>query len=153
MKKICMLLFAGLILFASTGCGSEKIVDSATCTKKEEQYYHTVRLKAKDNKVETMGITFVYENSALGIESFKDVSDEQKEKIKESMLKNLGLEGTYEGFSIDVYFDDQMKVDLEIDIEKADKEALKKLNMDFSNTNLDMNDSIKSYKDTGFTCK
>lgn len=77
-----------------------------------------------------------------------------KEQIKTNMLTTLGFnDKTYEGFSINVYFDDQMKVDIEVDMDTVEQEALTKVGLNFSNTNLDYDDAVQSYRTGGFTCE
>lgn len=154
MKKISLLVMSVLLIGVLTGCEKEDVVTTTTCTKQGAMYNNTTRLIATNEKIEKVEINYVYENSAMGITSFNDVTDDQKEQIKNNMLNTLGFDDTtYEGFSIDIYFDDQMKVDMVIELETVDQDVLDALGLDFSNTNLNINDAVQSYKDTGFICE
>lgn len=154
MKKISTILLAIMMICVVTGCGKEDEVKTVTCTKQESAYSNTTTLTSKNGEVGKIKITYAYDNSAMGVSSFNDVTDEQKEQIKTNMLTTLGFnDKTYEGFSINVYFDDQMKTDIEINMETVEQEALDKVGLNFSNTNKDFDDAVQSYKDTGYTCE
>ena len=70
------------------------------------------------------------------------------------MLTTLGFnDKTYEGFSINVYFNDQMKVNIEVDMDTVKQEALTKVGLNFINTNLDYDEAVQSYRTGGVTCE
>lgn len=154
MKKISMLLSAIIMVFVVTGCDEKEEVKTFACTSKFDKYTNTTTLTSENGKVGKVKVTYAYDNEAMGVTSFNDVTDEQKEQIKTNMLTTLGFnDKTYEGFSINVYFDDQMKVDIEVDMDTVEQEALTKVGLNFSNTNLDYDDAVQSYRTGGFTCE
>lgn len=151
MKKILYVFIAILMLGVFSGC--EKEEKTTTCTIDRSSYSETQKLTGKRN-VEQLELTYVYENSLFNIDSFNDLTDEQKEQIKTTMLTNLGFDKTsYDGFEIIVDIQDKMTVTMKIDIAKADTSVTKKVGIDFSSTNLNYDDAVKSYEDIGYTCK
>lgn len=151
MKKALYIFIAVLMLGTFSGCGKEE--KTTTCTIDRSSYNETQKLTGKD-KVEQLEMTYVYDNSLFNIETLNTLTDEQKEQIKTSMLTNLGFDKTsYEGFEILVDIQDKMTVTMKIDIAKADTSVTKKVGIDFTNTNLDYDDAVKSYEDLGYTCK
>ncbi len=153
MKKISIFLLALVCTFLVTGCQSSK-VESATCTSKEEGYAQEVTYYATAGEIDKMKLKITYDNSLFGVESFSTYSDSQKEEMKSTMLKNLGLEKTnYEGLDIVVEIDDQLVVTIDADIAKADPEILKKIGMDFAGVDMDFDKTISESEASGATCK
>ena len=151
MKKILYIFITILMLGIFSGC--EKQEQTTTCTIDKNTYYETQILRGKD-KVEQLEMTYVYDNSLFNVESLNNFTEDQKEQIKTNMLNNLGFEKTkYEGFEIIIDIQDKMTVTIKIDISKADTNITKKVGIDFSNTNLNYDEAVKSYKDIGYTCK
>lgn len=46
-----------------------------------------------------------------------------------------------------------MKVNIEVDMDTVKQEALTKVGLNFSNTNLDYDEAVQSYRTGGVTCE
>ncbi len=153
MKKLYLLLIMTLMVFTLSGCGKDKI-ESKTCTRTVDSYVETTKYTATNSEIDKINAEFVYDNSLFGVETLSTLTDEQKETIKSNFLTNLGLESyTYEGLTIALDIEDQLKVTIDADLKKADADILKKLGYDFSNTNMNFDEGIKSLVEAGYTCK
>ena len=157
MKKNFGLLFFVIMLFTITACSDKKIEDKiATCSIKTDTHYENVILNGTNGKVTRFEATYEYINEAIGIENMENVSSEQKQLLVDNMYTNLGFEKekVYDGFDIDITVTDKLIVKFSGDINnKSATESFKKLGLDFSNTDLNFKNAIKSYEDSGYNCK
>lgn len=153
MKKISMLLMTIVLSLTLAGCGKSGKITSSTCTLNQNNIEQTFKMTATDDEIDKIDMTMVYDSKTLGVNSLSDLTDEQKEQVKTTMLKTLGLEGTYEGLEIDIDIQDKMTVTIKMDLKKADKDVLKKLKLDFTNADMSLKKSVKQMEEEGATCK
>lgn len=156
MKKLSILALTIVLAFMVSGCamtGSK--VETKTCTMGEVNGIdQTFVFSATNNEVDKMELKMVFNNSLFGIDTLSTLNDTQKETIKSTMLKNLGLDSdTYEGLEIIVDIDDQMTVEVKADITKADPEVLKKIGMDLTGVDKSFDRAISDMEEAGATCK
>lgn len=152
MKKISLLI-AFMLLFI-TGCGrGEQVV---TCTKHVDGIYETIVLNATSNKITNVDATYKYDNSLLNIDSIKNITDEQKDKIINTMYKNLGFSKNevYDKFTFNISIDDQLIVSFSGDInDETASNNFKKMGIDFKSTDLQLKKTIAMYKKDNYICK
>lgn len=156
MKKLSILALTIVLAFMVSGCamtGSK--VETKTCTMGEVNGIdQTFVFSATNNEVDKMELKMVFNNSLFGVDTLSTLNDTQKETIKSTMLKNLGLDSdTYEGLEIIVDIDDQMTVEVKADITKADPEVLKKIGMDLTGVDKSFDRAISDMEEAGATCK
>lgn len=156
MRKLSILALTIVLAFMVSGCamtGSK--VETKTCTMGEVNGIdQTFVFSATNNEVDKMELKMVFNNSLFGIDTLSTLNDTQKETIKSTMLKNLGLDSdTYEGLEIIVDIDDQMTVEVKADITKADPEVLKKIGMDLTGVDKSFDRAISDMEEAGATCK
>lgn len=156
-KKLSILLLTIMMMVMLTGCGEdilkEDVIASSTCTKQNEDYHETLTVMATNDEINNVELTFVYENSLFGVDTLSTLDETQKEQVKANMLTNLGLESsTYEGFEVVIDIQDKMTVTIKADLTKADSEVLKKVGLDFSNTNMSYEDAVKSLEAEDYSC-
>lgn len=150
MKKILTLALV-MILFVC-GCGKDEVLTN-TCTLKEDGLEQTYKMTATNDEINKVELEIVYDNETLGVDSLEGLTNDQKEQIKTNMLTTLGLEQTtYEGFEIKIDIEEKMTVTIDADLTKADAEVLKKVGLDFSNTDMSLENAVEDFKDTGATC-
>lgn len=145
MKKILILI---IIVFL-TGCG-EKI---NTCNIKTNEFEQNWKYVSKNDELKEIELDITYDNSLFGeIDSFESLNSNQKEVLKNQILKKLGFEkSNYEGFNIDIAINKEIKVMSKINYKKADKELLKKIGIDFDKSNI--NDILKDMRSNGAICQ
>ena len=159
MKKMCGLLLTLVMVFSLCGCGEEKVEQkesvTKTCTLNEENIEETFVLTATDGEdIDKVDLTMVFDNAMFGVDSLNVLDDTQKEQVKTNMLTTLGLDSdTYEGLAINIDIQDQMTVTINADINKADAEVLKKIGMDFTDADMNLENAVKDLTDGGATCK
>ncbi len=156
MRKLSILALTIVLAFMVSGCamtGSK--VETKTCTMGEVNGIdQTFVFSATNNEVDKMELKMVFNNSLFGVDTLSTLNDTQKETIKSTMLKNLGLDSdTYEGLEIIVDIDDQMTVEVKADITKADPEVLKKIGMDLTGVDKSFDRAISDMEEAGATCK
>jgi len=156
MRKLSILALTIVLAFIVSGCamtGSK--VETKTCTMGEVNGIdQTFVFSATNNEVDKMELKMVFNNSLFGVDTLSTLNDTQKETIKSTMLKNLGLDSdTYEGLEIIVDIDDQMTVEVKADITKADPEVLKKIGMDLTGVDKSFDRAISDMEEAGATCK
>lgn len=153
MKKLSILVLTLVLALTLTGCGNK--VESSTCSMGEKDGIdQTFKFSATNGKVDKVELNMVFNNSLFGVETLETLDDAQKEQIKTTMLKNLGLTSdTYEGLEIIVDIQDKMSVTVKADIEKADPEILKKIGMDLEGVDMGYKRAISDMEKAGATCK
>lgn len=153
MKKLSILVLTVVLALTLTGCGNK--VESATCSMGEKNGINqTFKFSATNGQVDKVELNMVFNNSLFGIETLDTLNETQKETIKSTMLKNLGLEkDTYEGLEIIVEIKDQMSVTIKADIKKADPAILKKIGMNFEGVDMGYKRAISDMEKAGATCK
>ncbi len=145
MKKILILI----VVFLLTGCG-EKI---NTCTIKTSEFEQKWKYISKNENVEKIELDISYDNSLFGkIDSFETLTSKEKNVLKNQILSKLGFEKeNYPGFDIDIIIDKNINVKVKSDITMVNKELLKKIGLDFNETNI--NQIIKHMIDNGAICE
>lgn len=153
MKKLSKLLLVGILATTLTGCG-EDVVETKTCSKQNKDYHETYVLTATNDEIEKVELKFVYENSMFGLDTLANLDDATKETIKTSMLKTLGLDSSsYEGFEVNIDIQDQMTVTIKADLTTADAEIMKKVGLDFANTDMSLKRAVSDLEDSGSVCE
>lgn len=156
MKKSIFLLLTVITIGVLTGCGTSEIKEqTATCTKQESTHYEAITLSATNDKVSRFDATYKYEGSVFGADNLDNVTEEQKQEFINNMYTNLGFEKDkdYDGFNIKIEVEDKVIVTYGGDINNASAQIqLKKLGIDFSNTDLTFTNAVESYKLSGYTC-
>ena len=147
MKKV---LIIGCLLLL-TGCG-EKINTCSIKTLESEQKWRYV---SKEEKIKEIEVDIIFNNSTFGnIDSFNSLNSAQKETLKKQILKELGFEkSSYEGLEIKITVEKEIKVKVNIDYTKVNKELLNKIGIDFEDIDMNINQVITNMKSNGATCK
>ena len=153
MKKISMLLLIFVLMLTLTGCGKD-VISTKNCTMQNDSYVEIYKITATNDEIDKVELTIVYDNSMFNVESLDILDDTQKDQIKTNMLDTLGLESTtYEGFEINIEVEEQMSVNIKADLKLADTEVLKKVGLDFSNTDMSFERAVKDLEETGAVCE
>ena len=148
MKKVYLLLVVALLLI-TTGCTKEAKETSKTCTMEEEGMKQVYTFGATDGEIDKVSIAMTFDD-----ESMKNLTDEDKEQFKQIMLDSMGLEDkTYEGMSISFDFSDKVTITIDTDLKKASKDDMKKVGLDFDDTDMSLAKTIKEMEKDGATCK
>lgn len=163
MKKISMLLLSIILGATLTGCSigteendtpKEDVIATKTCTQEYDDYVGTYVLTATNDEIDKIEMTYVYNNSLFNVDTLATLTEEQKEQIKTNMLSTLGLDNaTNEGMEIQIDIQDQMTVTIKADLKVADAAVLKKVGLDFSNTDMSLEAAVKGYEKDGATCQ
>lgn len=160
LKKVILLLLAVIMVGVITGCGKAdeiKIKDqTAICTKQESTHHETITLNGTSGKVSRFDAVYKYEPSVFDTDNFDYVTEEQKQEFINNMYSNLGFEKdkVYDGFNIKVEVEDKVIVTYGGDINNTSAQTeLKKLGIDFSNTDLTFENAVDSYQIAGYTCE
>lgn len=153
MKKSFLVGILVMLCFIATGCGNK--AETKTCTRTVEgSYDETFVMSATNNTIDKIDVTYVYYNELFGVETLSNLTDEQKTQIKNEMLKNLSLEKyEYDGLKISIDIADRMTVNIKAELNVADVDVMKKIGLDFTNTNKNFDDGVKSMTDASYTCK
>jgi len=151
MKKVFSLLVTMILFVALTGCGKK---ETKTCTITEDNQKQIITVSATNNTVDEMEMTMIFESDFFGMDDLNALTNDQKEQIKTNMLKALGLEkSNYDGFSITIDITDVMTVVIDADLEVVDPDVIKKVGLDFTDTDMDFDRGIQSLIDNGAVCK
>lgn len=154
MKKALVLLFTIALSITLCGCSNENKVTTSTCSISESSMKMSMKFSATNGEIDKVVMTVTPNNSTMGISSFKDLDDDMKSQIKKLFLSSLGLEkDSYDGVKIDVTFDEEMDVKLDLDLKVADKDILDKLGLDLDDTDMNLEKSVKELEESGYTCK
>ena len=149
MKKIIFLILITIII---SGCSKEEFT-SKSCNMKENNIRTTFNLTATNKKINKVVMKIEMDNSLLKVESLEILDDKQKTEIKENVLKSLGLDrDEYEGINIEVVINKTIIITINADLNKADKEILKKIGMDFTDADLSLKRTVKSLEEKGAIC-
>lgn len=153
MRKLSYLLATLTMVLLVTGCG-EDVIETKTCTLVQEgTMEQTFKLTATNDEINKVELTMVYDNAIFEVDTLSTLTDDQKEQVKTNMLTTLGLDSTsYEGLEIIIDIAHQMTVTLIADLEKADVEVLKKVGLDFTDTDMSLKRAISDMKNSGGTC-
>lgn len=145
------------MIFMLTGCEKNKIEDQlATCTKQESTHHETITLSGTNGKVSRFDAVYKYEPSIFGAVNLDNVKEEKKQEFINNMYTNLRFEKDkeYDGFNISVSVTDKVIVSYGGDINNNEAQTqLKKLGIDFSETDLIFKNAVESYKTVGYTCQ
>lgn len=154
MKKLSMVLLSFFVIVFVSGCGKD-VVETRTCTSNQNGVEQSFTFTATNDEINKVDMVFTYDNSLFGISSFKDVDNETKEQMKNSMMESFGLEkNKYDGFEIKIDIQDKMTVTINADLKKADKNILSKVGMNFTgDEDMSLKRAVEDSKADGFTCK
>lgn len=155
MKKLMAVACAALLL---AGCGSttkEVKKETKKCTLNEKVMGMTaeVKLDAEDDIVKKVVMSYIMPGSLLGGDASK-LTEEDMETMKSTMLSGIGAsEG--EGVAVTAKaVEKDLRIDVDIDLEKTDATVLKNLNMTGNTKNIKLSETIASAeKDGEMTCK
>lgn len=158
MKKLSVLLLSLVMVLTFAGCGNdsikEDVVATKTCSRQNDGYEEIYKWTATNDKIEKVELSIVYDNSMFGVETLSTLTNEQKEQIRKNMLTTLGLESnSYEGIEINIDIEDKMTVSIDADLKKADEKVLKKVGLDFSDTDLSLKTAVSAAEEDGASCK
>ena len=158
MKKISILLLTTIMAITLTGCrnniSTTDAITSKICTIKQNGIEQTYKYTATNDEIDKVELTMVYDNSLFGVETLSTLTESQKEQITTEMLNSLELESTtYEGLDINIDIQDQMKVNLKADLTKANPEILKKVGLDFTDADMNLERTVEDMTDAGAVCK
>lgn len=155
MKKLSILVLAIVLALTVTGCTGIGKVQTKTCSMGNVNGIdRTFTFSATNGEVDKVELKMIFSNSLFGVDSLSTLSDSQKETVKSSILKNLGLEkDSYEGLEIIVDIKDQMTIVVKADLAKADPAILKKIGMDLTGADMSFDRAISDMEKAGATCK
>lgn len=153
MKKISMVLFGLTAIVLVTGCGAQNTEQKLVCTSTEAEdgmnIEQTISMTFKNDKLNHMTMDV---NSKITDKDVKNNWDMFTQYMDEQ-----NKETEKEGISLKVTKDDknyEYKVTIDVDLEKADKEALETYELsDLLDDNSTLEDNKKSAESDGFTCK
>lgn len=148
-KKMLLLLF--IILFTTCGCGSKKVYK---CHIDQENYMtQDIEFTADKDNISKIKLTILFANELIDASKLKDLTNEQKEQIRKSLIENLGLnvENT-EGLNFSLDINDKMAFILDIDVNDKNMSLLKMLGLDLSDKDTNIDTVIKSLTSNGATC-
>lgn len=156
-KKIMAFLFAAVLL---TGCGSNaKQVkkETKTCTTEYQDMKMSMKMNAEDDVIKTMDIEYLYSEKMLGFDASK-VDKDQLKVMEETVMTQLGINGEEEGVKATVHVDGTgMKMDIHIDLMKADSKVLNKFSITGNTKNVKLSETVenaqKGQEGIKFTCK
>lgn len=155
MKKLIAVACTALLL---AGCGSssnEVKKESKTCTLNEKVMGMTaeVKLDAEDDVVKKVVMSYTMPSSLLGGDA-SELAEEDMETLKASMLSAIGAtEGERVAVSAKAVEKD-LRIDVDIDLEKVDATVLKNLNLKGNTKNIKLSETVESAeKDGEMTCK
>ncbi|MBQ4583916.1 MAG: hypothetical protein IJA94_03410 [Bacilli bacterium] len=153
MKKMYRIILTLVMVFLLCGCGEKSV--TKTCTMNEENIEETFVLTATDGEnVDKVDLIMAFDSEMFGVESFDVLDNNQKEQIKTSVFDSLGLDSyTYDGLNININIQEKLTVTINADINKADAEVLKKIGMDFTGADMNIETAEKELADVGATCK
>ncbi len=152
MKKTCFIIIFMLIILATTGCVKDKET-SKTCTTISDNITYIYKYNATNDIIDKFEMNLLFDNSLFGVDSLDVLTDNQKEQIKLNILNTLGLQNTnYDGISINIDINDKINVSIVADLKIADKDFLKKLGFNFSNTDMSLKNTVKIIEENGAVC-
>lgn len=171
MKKLFMLLLTTMLMISLTGCQETKEnndttnnqngnnqTEDLTTTKSCNQINQISKLNqtftytATNDEIEKVKVVRVYNNETLGVDSFSNFTETQKESYKQNILNQIGLDSTnYEGLTIEFEFNDQMTITINADLKIADEEKLQMVGLDFSNGK-SLKQKIEDMRKNGAIC-
>lgn len=159
MKKISILFLT--ILFAVTliGCNNKDLeetkdtVITKTCTEKNDGVEQKYEWTATNDKIESVVLTITYDNSIFDVDSLSSLDDTTKVQMQTNMLTALGLENaSYKGMKINIDIQDQMIIKINADLTTANTKVLKKVGLDYSKTDMSLENTVKVWQKNGATC-
>lgn len=167
MKKLSIFLLSMVCAITLSGCGNavddnkdsnknKDVITTKTCTVSEEGFLtEDIVFSATNGKVDKFNIVMTYDNSLFGVDSFAELSEEEKEAMKSEMLSELDSEDySFEGVDIKVDINDQVVMTMIVDLNKADRELLDEIGFDFSEFDgMSLDEIAAQLTEVGATCK
>lgn len=158
MARLNRLLFIFLGMFLICGCENNQVKDKEMkdvikiCTFEKDGIHQTFEFISNDGKeVDRFALTMLFDNELFEVESLAVLDESQKEQVKKNMLKSLGLEQeSYDGLTIEIEIEKQLKIIINADVKIADKKVLEKIGITGNYLNLD--DVIKNMTDNNAVC-
>lgn len=158
MAGLNRLLFIFLGMFLICGCENNQVKDKEMkdvikiCTFEKDGIHQTFEFISNDGKeVDRFALTMLFNNELFEVESLDVLDESQKEQVKKNMLKSLGLEQeSYDGLTIEIEIEKQLKIIINADVKIADKKVLEKIGITGNYLNLD--DVIKNMTYNNAVC-
>lgn len=148
MKKLLLVLCACLLC----SCSNTDNTASKTCSITQDPLTVEIALSAKDDTINTMNFAVTMDASQLGLgEELGNITDEQKDTIKDNLLQSLGIDENTTGITVDAKFDDNINMEINIDLEACSEETLKTFN--FEEDDLSLENAVEQFVAQGYTCK
>lgn len=148
MKKLLLVLCACLLC----ACSNTNNTTSKTCSITQDPLTVEIALSAKDDTINTMNFAVTMDASQLGLgDELGNITDEQKDTIKDNLLQSLGIDENTTGITVDAKFDDNINMKINIDLEACSEETLKTFN--FEEDDLSLENAVEQFVAQGYTCK
>ena len=152
MKKLIAFACAALLL---AGCGSsskEVKKETKTCSMDYAGMTMDFKMDAEDDVMKTINLTMLMPSSLLGGDA-SVLSEDDMKTMADAMLTKLGAaEG--EGITVKAKAAEKdLKVDVAIDLTKADASVLKNMGITGNTKNVKLSETVESAEKGGMTCK
>lgn len=152
MKKLIAFACAALLL---AGCGSsskEVKKETKTCSMDYAGMTMDFKMDAEDDVMKTVNLTMLMPSSLLGGDA-SVLSEDDMKTMADAMLTKLGAaEG--EGITVKAKAAEKdLKVDVVIDLTKADASVLKNIGITGNTKNVKLSETVESAEKGGMTCK
>ena len=106
----------------------------------------------KDN-ISKIKLTISFASELINTSELKNLTNEQKEQIRKSIMENLGLDTeNTEGLNFSLDINDKMAFILDIDVNDKNIPLLKTLGLDLSDKDTNIDTVIKSLTSNGAKC-
>lgn len=162
MKKMLSITLVAFLVLTLSGCGKEvaepnkeskkeDVISTKTCIMESDAYDITFKFNAVNDKVDKVELIMAYDNKTFGVETLADLTKDQKETIKTSVLATLGLDKEQAGLNAEVEIKDTMTVTVNADLYKADAAAAKKAGIDVK-AGTSLKRLVKELQEEDLTC-
>ncbi len=162
MKKMLSITLVAFLVLTISGCGKEvaesnqeskkeDVISTKTCTMESDAYDITFKFNAVNDKVDKVELIMAYDNKTFGVETLSDLTKDQKEAIKTSVLTTLGLDKEQDGLEAQVEIKDTMTVTVNADLYKAEEDAAKKAGIDVK-AGTSLKRLVKELQEEDLTC-
>lgn len=153
---ILLILIIILLIVKKSNSGSSKFSAEIVCTPVKISNIKKWTFNIKNGKIKTTKLEMMEDYANYGYELAEDVIPETQNEIKSLVLKDLMLSSEKEeGINLNIYFDNNVNIDINIDYDKANKEKLEYMGLNFEG-NIDFNNFVEyvdNYGNGTFKCK